>query len=76
MGENPPDEDPSEATSKRAGFQSIGPSSGQRRSLRQAVASFRRLIDEEEEEVWGNEGVAYSLGEEEKVIMDLVGGCS
>ncbi|KAL0411183.1 UNVERIFIED_CONTAM: hypothetical protein Slati_3708000 [Sesamum latifolium] len=60
VGESHPDEDPSEATSKRAGSQSMGPLSGRRRSLRRMAASFRRLIDEEKEEVGGNEGEASS----------------
>ncbi|KAL0463288.1 UNVERIFIED_CONTAM: hypothetical protein Slati_0216400 [Sesamum latifolium] len=46
VGESHPDEDPSEATSKRA--------------------------DKEEEEVGGNEGEASSLGEEGRVVTDLV----
>ncbi|KAL0395468.1 UNVERIFIED_CONTAM: hypothetical protein Slati_4513000 [Sesamum latifolium] len=72
LGENHPDEDPSKATSKSAGSQSSGPSSGRRRSLRRMQASFRRLIDEEEEETGGNEGEASSPGEEGRVVMDLV----
>ncbi|KAL0410825.1 UNVERIFIED_CONTAM: hypothetical protein Slati_3672200 [Sesamum latifolium] len=73
LSENRPDEDPSEATSKRAGSQSVGPSSGRRRSLRQMAASFIHLIDEEEEEeTRGNEGEASSPGGEERVVMDLV----
>ncbi|KAL0411955.1 UNVERIFIED_CONTAM: hypothetical protein Slati_3785200 [Sesamum latifolium] len=72
VGESHPDEDPSKATSKRAGSQSVGPSSGRRRSLRRMVASFRHLIDEEEGEVGGNKGEASSLGEEGRVITDLV----
>ncbi|KAL0445710.1 UNVERIFIED_CONTAM: hypothetical protein Slati_1698900 [Sesamum latifolium] len=61
MGESHPGEDLSEATSRRTGSQSVGPSSGRRRSLRQMAASFRRLIDEEKEEVGGNEGEAFLL---------------
>ncbi|KAL0373555.1 UNVERIFIED_CONTAM: hypothetical protein Sradi_3271200 [Sesamum radiatum] len=49
MGENRPDEDPSEATSKRIGLQAASPSSGRMRSRRQAVAAFRCLLDEEDE---------------------------
>ncbi|KAL0399992.1 UNVERIFIED_CONTAM: hypothetical protein Sradi_2342500 [Sesamum radiatum] len=52
VGENRPDEDLSEATSKRANFQLVKPWSGRRRSLRQAVAYFCRIIDEREEEEW------------------------
>ncbi|KAL0433912.1 UNVERIFIED_CONTAM: hypothetical protein Slati_2725500 [Sesamum latifolium] len=55
VGQNRPDEDPSEATSKRADSQSAGPLSG-RRSLQQATASFRRLMDEQKEEAGGIEG--------------------
>ncbi|KAL0438689.1 UNVERIFIED_CONTAM: hypothetical protein Slati_2351900 [Sesamum latifolium] len=65
VGENNPGEDPSEATSRIAGSQSVGPSSGRRWSLRRMAATFRRLIDEEEEEI---EGEASSPGEEEKII--------
>ncbi|KAL0416402.1 UNVERIFIED_CONTAM: hypothetical protein Slati_3472100 [Sesamum latifolium] len=72
VGESHPDKDPSEATSKRAGSQSTGPSSGWRRSLRRMVAYFHFLIDEEEEEVGGNEGEASSPGEERRVVTDLV----
>ncbi|KAL0290580.1 UNVERIFIED_CONTAM: 60S ribosomal protein L27 [Sesamum calycinum] len=49
VGESYPDENPSEATSKRTGLHSTGPSSGQRRSRRQGAATFRRLLDEEDE---------------------------
>ncbi|KAL0394644.1 UNVERIFIED_CONTAM: hypothetical protein Slati_4430600 [Sesamum latifolium] len=72
VGENHPGEDPSEATSRRAGSQSAGPSGGRRWSLRQMAAAFRRLVDEEEEEVGGNEGEASSHGEGERTVMDLV----
>ncbi|KAL0409719.1 UNVERIFIED_CONTAM: hypothetical protein Sradi_1906300 [Sesamum radiatum] len=34
--------------------------------------AFRRLIDEEEEEVGGNEAVASSPGEVERTVQDLV----
>ncbi|KAL0411579.1 UNVERIFIED_CONTAM: hypothetical protein Slati_3747600 [Sesamum latifolium] len=54
-----------EATSRRAGSQSAGPSSGRRRSLRRMAKAFRRLIDEEGEEA---EGEASSPGEEERVV--------
>ncbi|KAL0461366.1 UNVERIFIED_CONTAM: hypothetical protein Slati_0024200 [Sesamum latifolium] len=57
-------DDPFEATSRMAGSQSAGPSSGRRRSLRRLAATYRRLIDEEEEEI---EGEASSPGEEERV---------
>ncbi|KAL0439420.1 UNVERIFIED_CONTAM: hypothetical protein Slati_2425000 [Sesamum latifolium] len=40
VGENHPDEDPSEVTSKRTGFQSASSSSGWRRSWQQAAALF------------------------------------
>ncbi|KAL0400296.1 UNVERIFIED_CONTAM: hypothetical protein Sradi_2372900 [Sesamum radiatum] len=72
VGESHPDENPSEATSERVGSQSVGPSGGRRRSLRRMAASFRRLIDEEKEEVGRNEGEASSLGEEGRVVTDLV----
>ncbi|KAL0367218.1 UNVERIFIED_CONTAM: hypothetical protein Sradi_3611900 [Sesamum radiatum] len=49
VGENRPNEDPSEATSKRAGFHSVGPSSSRRRSLPKAAAAFCCLLDEEDE---------------------------
>ncbi|KAL0412331.1 UNVERIFIED_CONTAM: hypothetical protein Sradi_1434800 [Sesamum radiatum] len=49
VGENNPGTDPSKVTSRMAGSQSVGPSSGRRRSLRKMAAAFRRLIDEEEE---------------------------
>ncbi|KAL0449100.1 UNVERIFIED_CONTAM: hypothetical protein Slati_1466400 [Sesamum latifolium] len=80
VGENYPGEDPSEATSRRAGSQSAGPSGGRRRSPRQMAASFRRLIDEEEE-VGGDEGEtssqgeASSPGEEGRVVTHLVAVC-
>ncbi|KAL0406318.1 UNVERIFIED_CONTAM: hypothetical protein Slati_3945700 [Sesamum latifolium] len=45
------------------GSQSVGPSSGRRQSLCRLAATYRRLIDEEEEEI---EGEASSPGEEEK----------
>ncbi|KAL0444191.1 UNVERIFIED_CONTAM: hypothetical protein Slati_2141800 [Sesamum latifolium] len=66
VGESNSGDDPSEATSRMAGSQSAGPSSGRRRSLRRMAAAFCRLIDEEEEEVEGDEGEASSPGEEEK----------
>ncbi|KAL0427763.1 UNVERIFIED_CONTAM: hypothetical protein Slati_2951100 [Sesamum latifolium] len=47
-----------------AGSQSVGPSSGRRWSLRRLAATYRRLIDDEEEEI---EGEASSPGEEEKI---------
>ncbi|KAL0445280.1 UNVERIFIED_CONTAM: hypothetical protein Slati_2250700 [Sesamum latifolium] len=72
VGESNPGDDPSEATSKMAGSQSAGPSSGRKRSLRRLAANFRRLIDEEEEEEEGSEGEASSPGEEEKKVTDLV----
>ncbi|KAL0355719.1 UNVERIFIED_CONTAM: hypothetical protein Sradi_4018800 [Sesamum radiatum] len=62
VGESNPGDDPSEATSRMAGSQSAGPSSGRRQSLRRMAAAFRRLIDEEGEET---EGEASSPGEEE-----------
>ncbi|KAL0394804.1 UNVERIFIED_CONTAM: hypothetical protein Slati_4446600 [Sesamum latifolium] len=72
VGESHPGEDPSEATSRRASSQSVGPSSGRRRSLRRMAASFRRLIDEEEEEVGRNKGEASSLREGGRMVTDLV----
>ncbi|KAL0451524.1 UNVERIFIED_CONTAM: hypothetical protein Slati_1130500 [Sesamum latifolium] len=60
VGESHPGDDPSEATSRMAGSQSAGPSNGRRRSLRRLAANFRRLIDEEEEEVEGSKGEASS----------------
>ncbi|KAL0409694.1 UNVERIFIED_CONTAM: hypothetical protein Sradi_1903800 [Sesamum radiatum] len=68
VGEGNPGHDPSEATSRMAGSQSAGLSSGRRWSLRRMAAAFRRLIDEEEEET---EGEASSPGEEEKVVTNL-----
>ncbi|KAL0319886.1 UNVERIFIED_CONTAM: hypothetical protein Sradi_5250100 [Sesamum radiatum] len=53
--ESNPGDDPFEATSRRAGSQSVGPSSGRRRSLRRVAAAFRHLIDEEEEKTEGEE---------------------
>ncbi|KAL0439740.1 UNVERIFIED_CONTAM: hypothetical protein Slati_2457000 [Sesamum latifolium] len=70
--ESQPGEDPAEATSRMAGSQSAGPSSGWRRSLRRMAAAFRRLIDEEREEVVGNEGEVSSPGEEGRMARDLV----
>ncbi|KAL0411594.1 UNVERIFIED_CONTAM: hypothetical protein Slati_3749100 [Sesamum latifolium] len=63
VGESNPGDDPSEATSRRAGSRSAGPSSGWRRSLRRMAAAFRHLINEEEEKE-GSEGEASSPGEE------------
>ncbi|KAL0416242.1 UNVERIFIED_CONTAM: hypothetical protein Slati_3456100 [Sesamum latifolium] len=71
VGENYPDEDPSEATLKMTGFQSVGPSSSRRRSHRQAATTFRHLLDEEDE-VGGVVEEASSPGEEENVVMDMV----
>ncbi|KAL0405972.1 UNVERIFIED_CONTAM: hypothetical protein Slati_3911100 [Sesamum latifolium] len=71
VGESFPGEDPSEGTSRRAGSQSTGSSSGRRQSLRQMAASFCRLIDEEDE-VGGDEREASSPGEEGRVVTDLV----
>ncbi|KAL0416689.1 UNVERIFIED_CONTAM: hypothetical protein Slati_3500800 [Sesamum latifolium] len=68
VGESNPDDDPFEATSKMAGSQSAGPSSGRRRSLRRMAAAFHRLIDEKEEKT---EGETSSPGEEEKVVTNL-----
>ncbi|KAL0445372.1 UNVERIFIED_CONTAM: hypothetical protein Slati_2259900 [Sesamum latifolium] len=59
VGEINPGDDPSEATSRRTGSRSAGPSSGRRRSLRWMAKAFRRLIDEEGEEA---EGEASSPG--------------
>ncbi|KAL0313139.1 UNVERIFIED_CONTAM: hypothetical protein Sradi_5713200 [Sesamum radiatum] len=53
VGESNPGGDPSEAISRMAGSQSVGPSSGQRRSLRRIATAFRRLVDEEEEDIEG-----------------------
>ncbi|KAL0438237.1 UNVERIFIED_CONTAM: hypothetical protein Slati_2306700 [Sesamum latifolium] len=50
VGENNPGEDPFEATSRMAGSQSAGPSSGRRQSLRMMAAAVLRLIDGDEEE--------------------------
>ncbi|KAL0290212.1 UNVERIFIED_CONTAM: hypothetical protein Sradi_7055000 [Sesamum radiatum] len=72
VGENHPGEDPSEATSRMAASQSAGQSGGRRKRLCQMTATFRRLIDEEEEEVGGNEGEASSFGEEGRAARDLV----
>ncbi|KAL0445080.1 UNVERIFIED_CONTAM: hypothetical protein Slati_2230700 [Sesamum latifolium] len=69
VGESNPGDDPSEATSRMAGSQSAGPSSGRRQSLRRLAANFCRLIDEEEEEAEGSEGEASSPGEEEKRLQ-------
>ncbi|KAL0458113.1 UNVERIFIED_CONTAM: hypothetical protein Slati_0438500 [Sesamum latifolium] len=69
VGENNPGDDPSEATSRMAGSQSAGPSSGRRRSLRRLAATYRRLIDEEEEEI---EGEASSPEEEKRVATGPV----
>ncbi|KAL0420693.1 UNVERIFIED_CONTAM: hypothetical protein Slati_3092200 [Sesamum latifolium] len=66
VGESHPGEDPFEATSRMTGSQSVGPSGGRRQSLRQMAATFCRLIDEEEEEVGGNEGEASSPREGEE----------
>ncbi|KAL0453043.1 UNVERIFIED_CONTAM: hypothetical protein Slati_1282400 [Sesamum latifolium] len=63
VGKSNPGEDPSEATSRMADSQSVGPSSGRRRSLRKMAVNYCRLIDEEEEEI---EGEASSPREEEK----------
>ncbi|KAL0434464.1 UNVERIFIED_CONTAM: hypothetical protein Slati_2780700 [Sesamum latifolium] len=41
VGENHPGEDPFEATSRMAGSQSAGSSSGRRKSLHQMAAVFR-----------------------------------
>ncbi|KAL0445031.1 UNVERIFIED_CONTAM: hypothetical protein Slati_2225800 [Sesamum latifolium] len=60
VGESHPGEDPSETTSRMAGSRFVGLSGGRRRSLRQMTATFRRLIDEEGEEIGGNEGEASS----------------
>ncbi|KAL0416431.1 UNVERIFIED_CONTAM: hypothetical protein Slati_3475000 [Sesamum latifolium] len=49
--EDPGDQDPSEATSRRADFGPFTPGSGLRRSLRQAAVTARRLLDEENVEV-------------------------
>ncbi|KAL0361093.1 UNVERIFIED_CONTAM: hypothetical protein Sradi_3793800 [Sesamum radiatum] len=57
---------------RMTGSQSVGPSGGRKRSLRQMTATFRRLIDEEEEEVEGNEGEASSPGEGGRTVLDLV----
>ncbi|KAL0453584.1 UNVERIFIED_CONTAM: hypothetical protein Slati_1336500 [Sesamum latifolium] len=54
VGESNPGEDPSEANSRMVGSQSVGPSSGQRQSLRRMAVNYRRLIDEEEEEIEGD----------------------
>ncbi|KAL0427990.1 UNVERIFIED_CONTAM: hypothetical protein Slati_2973800 [Sesamum latifolium] len=70
MGENRPDDDPFEATSKRECFQSVGPSSGRRKSSRQAAVAFRCLLDEEDEA--GGDEEASSPGEEEKVVKEEV----
>ncbi|KAL0455782.1 UNVERIFIED_CONTAM: hypothetical protein Slati_0917400 [Sesamum latifolium] len=64
VGENNPGNDPSEATSRMEGSQSVGPSSSWRQSLRRLAAIYHRLIDEEEEEI---EWEASSPGEEEKI---------
>ncbi|KAL0448631.1 UNVERIFIED_CONTAM: hypothetical protein Slati_1419500 [Sesamum latifolium] len=76
VGESHPYKDPSEATSKRAGSQSMGPSSGRSRNLRRMAASICCLIDEEEGEVGGNKGEASSRGEEGRVVIDLVAAFS
>ncbi|KAL0434359.1 UNVERIFIED_CONTAM: hypothetical protein Slati_2770200 [Sesamum latifolium] len=62
VGENRPNVDRSEATSKRTGFQSVEPSSGWRRSRRQAAVAFRHLLDEKDE-TGGDEEEASSPGE-------------
>ncbi|KAL0307321.1 UNVERIFIED_CONTAM: hypothetical protein Sradi_6149400 [Sesamum radiatum] len=62
VGESHSNDDPSEATSKRAWLRSFGSSSGQRWSRQQAMAAFHWLINEEDEEE-GNEGEVSSLGE-------------
>ncbi|KAL0457711.1 UNVERIFIED_CONTAM: hypothetical protein Slati_0398300 [Sesamum latifolium] len=72
VGENHPGEDPSEATSRMMGSKSVGPSGGRRKSLRQMAVAVRRLIDEEKEEVGGNEGEASSPSEEGRAARDLV----
>ncbi|KAL0462460.1 UNVERIFIED_CONTAM: hypothetical protein Slati_0133600 [Sesamum latifolium] len=68
VGENNPSEDPFEATSRMAGSQSAGPSSGWRRSLRMMAAAVRRLIDEDDEED-EIEGEASSPGEDEGMTI-------
>ncbi|KAL0416408.1 UNVERIFIED_CONTAM: hypothetical protein Slati_3472700 [Sesamum latifolium] len=45
------DQDPSEATSRRADFGPFAPRCGLRRSLRQALVTARHLLDEENVEV-------------------------
>ncbi|KAL0447248.1 UNVERIFIED_CONTAM: hypothetical protein Slati_1852700 [Sesamum latifolium] len=53
VGESNPGDDPSEATSRRAGSRFAGPSSGRRQSLRRMAKAFRHLIDEEGEKAGG-----------------------
>ncbi|KAL0463346.1 UNVERIFIED_CONTAM: hypothetical protein Slati_0222200 [Sesamum latifolium] len=69
VGESNPGDDPSKATSRMAGSQSAGPSSGWRLSLRRLAANFCRLIDEEEEEVEGSEGEALPLERRRKGLQ-------
>ncbi|KAL0285784.1 UNVERIFIED_CONTAM: hypothetical protein Sangu_2764200 [Sesamum angustifolium] len=69
--ESRPDEDPSEATSKRTSLHSLGPSSGRRRSRRQAAVAFRRLLYEEDE-VGGDKEEASSPSEGEKLVKEDV----
>ncbi|KAL0355475.1 UNVERIFIED_CONTAM: hypothetical protein Sradi_3994400 [Sesamum radiatum] len=49
--EVPGDQDPSEATSRRADFGPFAPCSGLRRSLQQAAVTARHLLDEENIEI-------------------------
>ncbi|KAL0454673.1 UNVERIFIED_CONTAM: hypothetical protein Slati_0806500 [Sesamum latifolium] len=51
--EVPGDQDPSEATSRRADFGPFAPRSGLKRSLRQAAVTAHHLLDEENVEVQG-----------------------
>ncbi|KAL0434613.1 UNVERIFIED_CONTAM: hypothetical protein Sradi_0169200 [Sesamum radiatum] len=53
--EVPGDLDPSEATSRHTDFGPFAPCSGFRWSLRQAVMTARRLLDEENVEIPGKE---------------------
>ncbi|KAL0462507.1 UNVERIFIED_CONTAM: hypothetical protein Slati_0138300 [Sesamum latifolium] len=68
--EVPGDQDPSEATSRRANFGPFAPRSGLRQSLRQAALTARHLLDEENVEVQegGERGASKEEGDDAQAL--------